>query len=85
VKISGGGGGVGLPTDRPPELVALDVKNEMVSVHAARELYGVEVDPVSFAVGQAETKWLRARAPGKWEVSIDEEKLTVEVVPARNA
>ena len=85
VKISGGGGGVGLPAERPAELVALDVKNEMVSVHAARELYGVAVEPVTFAVDEAETRRLRARQPGKWEVSINEEKLTVEVVPARSA
>ncbi len=85
VKISGGGGGVGLPTDRPAELVALDVKNEMVSAGAARNIYGVAVDPVTFAVDEAQTRRLRARPPGKWEVSINEEKLTVEVVPAQSA
>jgi len=83
VKISGGGGGVGNPTERPPELVALDVKNEMVSVDSARKVYGVAVDPVSFAVDEAQTKQLRAQPPGAWEVSIDEQKLIVEVVPAQ--
>ena len=85
VKISGGGGGVGLPSDRPAELVALDVKNEMVSFHAAREVYGVAVDPGTFAVDVAETQRLRSQPLGKWEVSINEEKLTVEVIPAQSA
>ena len=85
VKISGGGGGVGLPSDRPAELVALDVKNEMVSFHAAREVYGVAVDPGTFAVDIAETQRLRSQPLGKWEVSINEEKLTVEVIPAQSA
>jgi N-methylhydantoinase B len=83
VKISGGGGGVGLPTDRPAELVALDVKNQMVSAHAARKIYGVAVDPVSFAVDQIETKRLRSQPQSRWDVSINEEKLTVEIVPAQ--
>jgi len=83
VKISGGGGGVGNPTDRPSELVALDVKNEMVSVDSARKVYGVSVDPVSFAVDEAQTRQLRSQPPGAWEVSIDEQKLIVEVVPAQ--
>jgi N-methylhydantoinase B len=85
VKISGGGGGVGLPTERPAELVALDVKNGMVSVGAARDLYGVAVDPVSFAVDAGETRRLRARPPALWEVVIDEKNLTVGVVPVKAA
>jgi N-methylhydantoinase B len=80
-KISGGGGGVGLPTDRPPELVALDVKNEMVSVEAAAKIYGVAVDPVTFAVDAPATGRLRARPPSTWDVAIDEQALAVELVP----
>ena len=83
VKISGGGGGVGLPTERPPELVALDVKNGMVSTDAARKIYGVAVDPASFAVDEAETRRLRDKAQTEWDVVIDEKTLTVELVPAR--
>ena len=82
VKISGGGGGVGEPFDRPAELVALDVKNGMVTTDAARKIYGVAVDPVTFAVDQAETKRLRAQPAAAWNVVIDEENLVVEVVPA---
>jgi 5-oxoprolinase (ATP-hydrolysing) len=39
-----GGGGYGDPFERDPEAVALDVRDEKVSVEAARELYGVVVD-----------------------------------------
>ena len=38
---SGGGGGWGDPFDRDPEAVARDVRNEVVSREAAREVYGV--------------------------------------------
>ena len=83
VKISGGGGGVGLPEERDPAMVALDVKNEMVSVEGARKIYGVAVDPVSFAVDGAETKRLRSLPQSQWDVTINEEKLSIEIVPAR--
>jgi N-methylhydantoinase B len=83
VKISGGGGGVGKPTDRPPDMVALDVKNEMVSAEAARKIYGVAVDPITFAVDQAETRRLRSQPLGQWDVAIDEQMLEVELVPGQ--
>ena len=82
VKISGGGGGVGAPFDRPAELVALDVKNGMITTDGARKIYGVAVDPATFAVDLAETKRLRSLPAAAWNVVIDEEKLVVEVVPA---
>ena len=84
VKISGGGGGGGSPFERPAEKVALDVKNEMVSVEAARILYGVAVDPISFAVDEQDTRRLRSQPPGHWEVAIDEKQLTVGLVPAQS-
>mgnify|MGYP001587076271 FL=1 len=80
-KISGGGGGVGFPFERPPELVALDVKNEMVSVEAARKVYGVAVDPVTFAIDAPETRRLRSASPQSWDVVIDEQQLIVELAP----
>lgn len=83
VKISGGGGGVGLPTERPPELVALDVKNGMVSAGGARKIYGVAVDPVSFSIDEAETRRLRAQVQTEWDVVINEQTLLVELVPAQ--
>ncbi len=44
VLYSSGGGGWGDPRRRDPSRVARDVKDEIVSVTAARELYGVAVD-----------------------------------------
>ncbi len=85
VKISGGGGGVGNPFERPPATVALDVKNEMISAEAARKLYGVAVDPVTFAVDAAETRRLRGLPPAPWDVAINEEKLSVELVAGKTA
>lgn len=41
---TGGGGGFGNPLDRDPKLVAEDVLEELVSIDAARQLYGVVVD-----------------------------------------
>ena len=40
-----GGGGYGDPRERPIETVARDVLDGYVSVAAAREHYGVAVDP----------------------------------------
>ncbi len=57
---SGGGGGYGLAFDRPAEDVREDVRQGYVSVQAAAELYGVVVDPETFAVDQAATDRLRA-------------------------
>ncbi len=43
--VTGTGGGYGDPLMRDPEKVARDVKNELYTVEAARELFGVVVDP----------------------------------------
>jgi N-methylhydantoinase B len=40
-----GGGGYGDPLERAPEHVATDVANDLVSVEAARDIYGVVVSP----------------------------------------
>lgn len=48
--VTGTGGGYGNPLARDEARVAMDVKNEYITVDDAREIYGVEVDPVSFAV-----------------------------------
>ena len=58
---SGGGGGYGSPLERPIETVRNDVRQGYVSVEAARELYGVVIDPETFEVDQAATARLRAR------------------------
>jgi N-methylhydantoinase B len=48
--ITATGGGYGDPFKRPPETVAFDVKNGFITVEQARDLYGVIVHPVTFAV-----------------------------------
>ena len=57
---SGGGGGYGLPLDRPATAVAADAEQGYISLEAARELYGVVLDPDSFVVDLAATEQLRA-------------------------
>jgi len=56
---AGGGGGYGDPLERPPDRVAADVRNGMISVAAARDDYGVWVDPDSFALDTVRTAELR--------------------------
>lgn len=60
-QLAGGGGGYGNPFERPAELVAQEVRNELISVEAARRDYGVAVDPKTFALDAAETEKLRGR------------------------
>ena len=59
-QVAQGGGGYGDPKARPAAQVAAEVKNGVVSLDAAREAYGVVVDPESFAVDEAATAELRA-------------------------
>src|SRR3546814_6385346 len=42
-----GGGGYGSPADRDPELVQADVEAGLVSLAAAVEIYGVQLEPGS--------------------------------------
>ncbi|HYD05062.1 MAG TPA: hydantoinase B/oxoprolinase family protein, partial [Reyranella sp.] len=55
-----GGGGYGDPHRRPAAKVAEDVMLGLVSVKAARELYGVAVSPAG-VIDEAETARLRTR------------------------
>lgn len=57
-----GAGGFGDPLARDPDLVRRDVRDEKVSVCAARELYGVVIDPASGTVDGAATARLREAA-----------------------
>jgi N-methylhydantoinase B len=54
-----GGGGWGDPRQRDPQAVARDVKNDKVSLLAARQHYGVVLDPETFAVDHEATQTLR--------------------------
>ena len=57
--VQAGGGGWGDPLDRDPERVLADVRNEKVSVEAARSQYGVVVAP-GLRLDEAQTARLRA-------------------------
>ncbi len=60
VGVSSGGGGYGDPLKRPARAVANHVRDEIISIEAARDIYGVVVDPMSFALDEAATEALRA-------------------------
>ena len=47
------------PFERPPDRVLADVRDEKVSVGAARDVYGVAIDPVTLSVDAKETERLR--------------------------
>jgi N-methylhydantoinase B len=57
---SGDSGGYGSPLEWLAERVADDARQGYVSVAAAAELYGVVVDPATFAADAAATERLRA-------------------------
>lgn len=55
-----GGGGWGKAYERDPQQVAADVRNGFVSLQAARDEYGVAIDPADFSVQDEATGKLRA-------------------------
>jgi N-methylhydantoinase B len=59
VTMTGGGAGVGNPWERDPEAVAEDVKNEIVSIERAREVYKVAIAPKSLVLDPVKTASLR--------------------------
>lgn len=58
---STGGGGWGSPMERPVERVLADVLDDYISVEAAKEVYGVVVDPESMTVDVGSTERIRGR------------------------
>lgn len=60
-QVAGGGGGYGDPHRRPAELVAQDVRNGVISVRAARQVYGVVVNEATFQVDASATLLLRKK------------------------
>lgn len=48
--ITATGGGFGNPLRRPAEQVAVDAKNGYISLHQAKDVYGVILDPSTYAV-----------------------------------
>jgi len=62
ISKSGGGAGVGSPEERDPEAVRMDVKNELVSLNAARDIYKVIIDPITLVIDYKSTQILRSRS-----------------------
>lgn len=50
-----GGGGYGDPVERAPELVHQDIRNHLVSVKCAEEIYGVIIDPATKGLDKEKT------------------------------
>ena len=61
---SGGGGGWGPAIERDPAAVLDDVINELVTIEAAEQRYGVVIDGTRMVVRQDETERLRAQIRG---------------------
>ncbi len=64
IQDAGGGGGYGSPFERPAATVREEVANGIISLEAARKLYGVAIDPDTFELLEEETARLRG-APQK--------------------
>jgi N-methylhydantoinase B len=67
------GGGYGNPLDRDPNLVRKDVWNELISIQAAADSYGVVVDPETLTLDAEASNSLRGRLrkeqeSGAWQV-----------------
>ena len=60
--VSGGGGGVGPAEKRDPEAVLADVRNGLVSIQLAKDVYKVAIDQEPLRIDKEETKRLRAGA-----------------------
>jgi N-methylhydantoinase B len=58
-QLAGGGGGYGDPHERDGYKVALEVRNGIISIEQAREIYGVAINPDTFELNAAETEQLR--------------------------
>lgn len=61
VFVSGGGAGVGPPEERDPEAVRTDVKNELVSIKMARDVYKVALDPDTLEIDREATQRIRSQ------------------------
>jgi len=67
--VMAGGGGYGWPFERAVERVLRDVRDEKVSIAAARDEYGVVIDPETLAVDAAATERLRAEMRARVDVA----------------
>ena len=62
VTKAGGGGGVGRPEERDPEAVRMDVRNGLVSIEMARDVYKVSLDPETLEIYDSATRKMRGQA-----------------------
>ena len=62
VTMTSGGAGVGVPEERDPEAVGMDVKNELVSTEMARNVYKVILEPDTLEIDHEATKKLRGKS-----------------------
>ena len=60
VQHAGGGGGYGMPQKRTATQVRDEVRDGIISSAAARELYGVALEPTTLALDETETERLRS-------------------------
>lgn len=65
IDLVQGGAGVGNPLERDPDLVLEDVRDEVVSLEAARSQYGVVIDPVAWRVDTQATEQERQQLAAK--------------------
>jgi hypothetical protein len=73
---------VGDPWERPIEKVVTDVRRDLVTVEAARLIYGVVIDSATFAVDEAATRNLRSVPPvQRYGAVINERTLDIELKP----
>ena len=61
VSVMGGGKGIGDPLDREPERVLTDVINKIFSIEAARDVFGVVIDPQTMEIYFQATDKTRAQ------------------------
>ena len=59
--VVSGSGGHGHPWEREPEKVLADVKDDKLTLAAAREQYGVVIDPQGFTIDREKTTALRQK------------------------
>jgi N-methylhydantoinase B len=58
---TGAGGGWGSPIERDPELVLMDVRNELIDVETAERVYGVVINKETFQLKMDQTLDLRRK------------------------
>ena len=68
--IAPSGGGWGSPLDRDIEKVRHDARDEFISIHTAKVVYGVVLDPATYEIDHQSTQELRKKLKTKEERKI---------------